>query len=95
MRALAVAIPAPAVERALNTIAHDARAFSGLFPDAVAKMRAHVGAEGVYYLCFTALCSEDHQLLSKVFDRDGVADLELMRVEDLEPAHRHRKWTSR
>ena len=95
MGALAVAIPAPAVERTLDTIAHNARSLAGLFPNAVAKMRAHVWAEGVYHLRLATFCSEDHQLLSKVFDRDGVADLELMRVEDLEPAHRHRKWTSR
>ena len=94
MCALAVAIPAPAMEWALNTIAHNAWALSGLFPDAVAKVRAHVRAEGVYYLRFTTLCSEYHQFLPEVFNRDGIANLEFMRVEDLEPAHRHRKWTS-
>ena len=82
------------MERALNTIADNAWTLSGLFPDAIAKMRTHVWAEGVYYLCFTTLCSEDHQLLPEVLNRDGIANLELMRVEDLEPAHRHRKWTS-
>ena len=94
MSALALTIPAPAMERAFDTIAHNARPFTGLLPDAVAKVRAHMWAEGVYHLRFTTFCPEDHQLLPEVFNGDGITHLELMRVQDLEPAHRHGQWAS-
>ena len=89
MGALALAIPAPAVKGAFNTVADDFGPLARVLADTIPEMGAHVRAERVNHFCLTIFCPKRHQLLPEVMQGNGVAGRKFRGVQHLKPAEGH------